>query len=100
MAGRWAVPGYVMHAPARAEAGRERLMSLRCSKSLSNIVAPCADSRNEDSGYLKDEAAKVWDRASNREKFGYRNAQVTVLARPQISFLWIATPPAFEPISR
>ena len=49
--------------------------------------------------YLKKEAAKVWDRAAELgEKFGYRNAQVTVLAPTgTISFLMDCDTTGIEP---
>ncbi|MEO8438745.1 MAG: vitamin B12-dependent ribonucleotide reductase [Spartobacteria bacterium] len=54
---------------------------------------------NEEFGYLKKEAVKVWDRAAELgEKFGYRNAQVTVLAPTgTISFLMDCDTTGIEP---
>ncbi len=54
---------------------------------------------NEEFGYLKDEAAKVWDRAAELgQEHGYRNAQVTVLAPTgTISFLMDCDTTGIEP---
>jgi ribonucleoside-diphosphate reductase alpha chain len=54
---------------------------------------------NEEFGYLKEEAAKVWDRAAELgQDFGYRNAQVTVLAPTgTISFLMDCDTTGIEP---
>ena len=54
---------------------------------------------NEEFGYLKEEAAKVWDRAAALGKgHGYRNAQVTVLAPTgTISFLMDCDTTGIEP---
>ena len=54
---------------------------------------------NEEFGYLKEEAARVWDRAlSSARKHGYRNAQVTVLAPTgTISFLMDCDTTGIEP---
>ncbi len=53
----------------------------------------------EEFGYLKDEAARVWERAANTGKiYGYRNAQVTVLAPTgTISFLMDCDTTGIEP---
>ena len=54
---------------------------------------------NEEFGYLKDEAAKVWDNAVELgQQYGYRNAQVTVLAPTgTISFLMDCDTTGIEP---
>ncbi|HSU85788.1 MAG TPA: vitamin B12-dependent ribonucleotide reductase [Chthoniobacterales bacterium] len=54
---------------------------------------------NQEFGYLKEEAAKVWDRAAELgRQFGYRNAQVTVLAPTgTISFLMDCDTTGIEP---
>ena len=54
---------------------------------------------NEEFGYLKEEAAKVWDEAVELgQQFGYRNAQVTVLAPTgTISFLMDCDTTGIEP---
>src|ERR1700674_3687295 len=54
---------------------------------------------NEEFGYLKEEAAKVWDSAAELGKrYGYRNAQVTVLAPTgTISFLMDCDTTGIEP---
>ncbi|MBA3608791.1 MAG: vitamin B12-dependent ribonucleotide reductase, partial [Chthoniobacterales bacterium] len=54
---------------------------------------------NEEFGYLKEEAAKVWDRAAELgQEHGYRNAQVTVLAPTgTISFLMDCDTTGIEP---
>src|SRR5450432_2829915 len=54
---------------------------------------------NEEFGYLKEEAARVWDRAAELgSKHGYRNAQVTVLAPTgTISFLMDCDTTGIEP---
>ena len=54
---------------------------------------------NEEFGYLKKEAAKVWDRAAELgQEHGYRNAQVTVLAPTgTISFLMDCDTTGIEP---
>lgn len=54
---------------------------------------------NDEFGYLKDEAAKVWDSAAKLGKrHGYRNAQVTVLAPTgTISFLMDCDTTGIEP---
>ncbi len=54
---------------------------------------------NDEFGYLKDEAAKVWDSAATLGKrHGYRNAQVTVLAPTgTISFLMDCDTTGIEP---
>ncbi len=54
---------------------------------------------NEEFGYLKTEAAKVWDRAAELgRQHGYRNAQVTVLAPTgTISFLMDCDTTGIEP---
>ncbi|CAN5594083.1 vitamin B12-dependent ribonucleotide reductase [soil metagenome] len=54
---------------------------------------------NEEFGYLKKEAAKVWDRTAELgQEFGYRNAQVTVLAPTgTISFLMDCDTTGIEP---
>ncbi len=54
---------------------------------------------NEEFGYLKEEAAKVWDRAAELgQQHGYRNAQVTVLAPTgTISFLMDCDTTGIEP---
>ncbi|HMJ05636.1 MAG TPA: vitamin B12-dependent ribonucleotide reductase [Chthoniobacterales bacterium] len=54
---------------------------------------------NEEFGYLKEEAAKVWDSAASLgKKHGYRNAQVTVLAPTgTISFLMDCDTTGIEP---
>src|SRR5229473_642682 len=53
----------------------------------------------EEFGYLKDEAARVWERVANTGKIhGYRNAQVTVLAPTgTISFLMDCDTTGIEP---
>ncbi len=53
----------------------------------------------EEFAYLKEEAARVWDRAAERGKrHGYRNAQVTVLAPTgTISFLMDCDTTGIEP---
>jgi len=54
---------------------------------------------NEEFGYLKEEAAKVWDNAVELgQEYGYRNAQVTVLAPTgTISFLMDCDTTGIEP---
>ncbi len=54
---------------------------------------------NEEFAYLKEEAARVWDSASALgRKYGYRNAQVTVLAPTgTISFLMDCDTTGIEP---
>ena len=54
---------------------------------------------NEEFGYLKEEAARVWDRAAELgQEHGYRNAQVTVLAPTgTISFLMDCDTTGIEP---
>ena len=54
---------------------------------------------NEEFGYLKTEAAKVWERAAELgREHGYRNAQVTVLAPTgTISFLMDCDTTGIEP---
>ncbi|MBA2242509.1 MAG: vitamin B12-dependent ribonucleotide reductase, partial [Chthoniobacterales bacterium] len=54
---------------------------------------------NEEFGYLKEEAAKVWESAATLgERYGYRNAQVTVLAPTgTISFLMDCDTTGIEP---
>ena len=54
---------------------------------------------SEEFGYLKEEAARVWDRAlRSGKKHGYRNAQVTVLAPTgTISFLMDCDTTGIEP---
>ena len=54
---------------------------------------------NEEFAYLKEEAAKVWDRAAELgREYGYRNAQVTVLAPTgTISFLMDCDTTGIEP---
>jgi ribonucleoside-diphosphate reductase alpha chain len=54
---------------------------------------------NEEFAYLKEEAAKVWDSAAELgRKYGYRNAQVTVLAPTgTISFLMDCDTTGIEP---
>ncbi len=54
---------------------------------------------NAEFGYLKEEAAKVWDETAELgEKHGYRNAQVTVLAPTgTISFLMDCDTTGIEP---
>ncbi|MEY2505119.1 MAG: ribonucleoside-diphosphate reductase alpha chain, partial [Verrucomicrobiota bacterium] len=54
---------------------------------------------NEEFAYLKEEAAKVWDSAAELgKKYGYRNAQVTVLAPTgTISFLMDCDTTGIEP---
>jgi ribonucleoside-diphosphate reductase alpha chain len=54
---------------------------------------------NEEFGYLKEEARKVWDHAAELgEEHGYRNAQVTVLAPTgTISFLMDCDTTGIEP---
>ncbi|MBA3833781.1 MAG: vitamin B12-dependent ribonucleotide reductase [Chthoniobacterales bacterium] len=54
---------------------------------------------NEEFGYLKKEAAKVWNRAAELgQQHGYRNAQVTVLAPTgTISFLMDCDTTGIEP---
>ncbi len=54
---------------------------------------------NEEFGYLKEEAAKVWERAAELgQENGYRNAQVTVLAPTgTISFLMDCDTTGIEP---
>ena len=54
---------------------------------------------SEEFGYLKDEARHCWDRALQRgEQFGYRNAQVTVLAPTgTIAFLMDCDTTGVEP---
>src|SRR6476659_142012 len=54
---------------------------------------------NEEFAYLKEEAARVWDSAEDLgKKYGYRNAQVTVLAPTgTISFLMDCDTTGIEP---
>src|SRR3954470_24885008 len=54
---------------------------------------------NEEVAYLKEDAARVWDSAADLgKKYGYRNAQVTVLAPTgTISFLMDCDTTAIEP---
>ena len=54
---------------------------------------------SEEFAHLKEEAAKVWDRAAELgQKYGYRNAQVTVLAPTgTISFLMDCDTTGIEP---
>jgi ribonucleoside-diphosphate reductase alpha chain len=54
---------------------------------------------NDEFGYLKEEAARVWDSAASLgKKHGYRNAQVTVLAPTgTISFLMDCDTTGIEP---
>ena len=54
---------------------------------------------NDEFGYLKEEAAKVWESAASLGKrHGYRNAQVTVLAPTgTISFLMDCDTTGIEP---
>ncbi len=61
--------------------------------------AVCDIPDNEEFGYLKKEAAKVWDRAAELgQQYGYRNAQVTVLAPTgTISFLMDCDTTGIEP---
>ncbi|MGI8821641.1 MAG: vitamin B12-dependent ribonucleotide reductase [Chthoniobacterales bacterium] len=61
--------------------------------------AVCEIQANDEFGYLKDEAAKVWESASALGKrYGYRNAQVTVLAPTgTISFLMDCDTTGIEP---
>ncbi|MBA2269778.1 MAG: vitamin B12-dependent ribonucleotide reductase [Chthoniobacterales bacterium] len=61
--------------------------------------AVCEIQANDEFGYLKEEAAKVWESASMLGKrHGYRNAQVTVLAPTgTISFLMDCDTTGIEP---
>jgi ribonucleoside-diphosphate reductase alpha chain len=62
-------------------------------------AAVCEIQANDEFGYLKEEAAKVWESASTLGKrHGYRNAQVTVLAPTgTISFLMDCDTTGIEP---
>jgi ribonucleoside-diphosphate reductase alpha chain len=62
-------------------------------------AAVCEIQANDEFGYLKEEAAKVWESASTLgRRHGYRNAQVTVLAPTgTISFLMDCDTTGIEP---